>query len=160
MNQHIFLVSKESFKWLVFLRRFQKYFHTIQSSMKYRILQKPFFFLQNALKKNYWIFSQISFFTWKNKTYIHNWSLHPSARIIDPGSHTSYVVCGNFIHKWWDLQFKIDSDRQIFWETCHGNFILTLSFCQKSAERKSMKKYILYFVLMSGLGHEPWLFVR
>ena len=31
------------------------------------------------------------------------------------------------------------------------------SFCQKSTERKSPKKYFLYFVLMSGLGLEPWL---
>ena len=36
--------------------------------------------------------------------------------IIGPGlvSHTTYVVCVNFIHKWQDLQFKIDSERQIF----------------------------------------------
>ena len=25
--------------------------------------------------------------------------------------------------KWRDLQFKIDYERQIFWETFHGNFI-------------------------------------
>ena len=35
-------------------------------------------------------------------------------------------------------------------------FIHFQSFCQKSAESKSPKKYILYFVLMSGLGLEPW----
>ena len=34
-------------------------------------------------------------------------------------------------------------------------FIYFESFCQKSAERKSAKKYFLYFVLMSGLGLEP-----
>ena len=33
------------------------------------------------------------------------------------------------------------------------------SVCQKSADRKSLKKYFSYFVLMSGLGLEPWLFV-
>ena len=32
-------------------------------------------------------------------------------------------------------------------------------FCQKSAERKSPKKYFLDFVLMSDLGLEPWLYV-
>ena len=37
-------------------------------------------------------------------------------------------------------------------------FLFTPSiFWQKSAERKSPKKYILYFVLMSGLGLESWL---
>ena len=43
----------------------------------------------------------------------------------------------------------------MFGETFHGNFICSQSFCQKSAERKSPKKYFLYFVLMFGLGLEP-----
>ena len=38
---------------------------------------------------------------------------NPSVRIIDLVSHTTYVVCVNFIHKWRDLQFKVDSERQI-----------------------------------------------
>ena len=29
-------------------------------------------------------------------------------------SHTTYIVCVNFIHKCWELQFKVDSERQIF----------------------------------------------
>ena len=37
--------------------------------------------------------------------------------------------------------------------------IYSQSFCQKSAERKSAKKYFSYFVLMSGLRFELWLFV-
>ena len=32
-------------------------------------------------------------------------------------------MCVNFIHKWRRLQFKVDSERQIFEETFHGNFI-------------------------------------
>ena len=39
---------------------------------------------------------------------------NPSARIIDLVSNTTYVVCVNFIHKWRDLHFKVDSERQIF----------------------------------------------
>ena len=39
---------------------------------------------------------------------------NPSVRIIDLVSQTTYVVCVNFIHKWRDLQFKDDSERQIF----------------------------------------------
>ena len=31
-------------------------------------------------------------------------------------------------------------------------------FYQKSVERKSPKEYFLCFVLMSGLGLEPWLY--
>ena len=42
-------------------------------------------------------------------TYIHNWHYNPSVRIIDLVSHTTYIVCVNFIHKWRDLQFKVDS---------------------------------------------------
>ena len=38
---------------------------------------------------------------------------NPSVSIIDLVFHTTYVVCVNFIHKWRDLQFKVDSDRQI-----------------------------------------------
>ena len=36
-----------------------------------------------------------------------------SVRIINLVSHTNYVVCVNFIHKWWDLQFKVDCERQM-----------------------------------------------
>ena len=37
-----------------------------------------------------------------------------SVRIIDQASYTTHVVCINFIHKWRDLKFKVDSARQIF----------------------------------------------
>ena len=39
---------------------------------------------------------------------------NPSVRIIDLVSHTTYVVCVNFIHKWRDLQLKVDFKWQIF----------------------------------------------
>ena len=39
---------------------------------------------------------------------------NPSVRIIDLVSHTTYVVCVNFMHKWRGLQFKVDSEQQIF----------------------------------------------
>ena len=98
--------------------------------------------------------------SWNPSTYTYIIGhYNPSVRIIDLVSHTTYVVCVNFIHKWRDLQLKVDSERQIFWETFHGNFIYSQSFCQKSAERKSPKKYFSHFILMSGLGLEPWLFV-
>ena len=92
-----------------------------------------------------------------HRIHIHTYVIghyNPSVRIIDL---VSLDVCVNFIHKWRDVQFKIDSERQIFWEPFHGNYIFSQSFCQKSAERKSPKKYFSYFVLMSGF--EPWLFV-
>ena len=72
-----------------------------------------FFFLENGNRKpsSNWKPSYI--------TYIIG-HYNPSVRIIDLVSHTTYVVCVNFIHKWRDLQFKVDSERQIFWETFHG----------------------------------------
>ena len=51
--------------------------------------------------------------------YIHTYIIghyNPSVNIIDPVSHITYVVCVNFVHKWRDLQFKIDSERQTFSE--------------------------------------------
>ena len=53
-------------------------------------------------------------------TYI-NGHYNPSARIIDLVSHTPYFVCVNFTHKWWNLQFKVDSKRQISQKLFHGN---------------------------------------
>ena len=47
------------------------------------------------------------------------------------------------------------SDR-FFEKLCMAIFIYPQSFCQKSFERKSSKKYFLYFVLMSGLGFDPF----
>ena len=76
-----------------------------------------------------------------------------SVRIIDLVSHTTYVVFVNFIHKWRHLQFKVDSARQIFWKTFHGNFIYR--FFARNLLRKLPKKYFSYFVLMSGLGLDP-----
>ena len=39
---------------------------------------------------------------------------NPSVGIIDLVSHTTYIVCFNFIHKWRELQVKVDSKLQIF----------------------------------------------
>ena len=71
-------------------------------------------------------------------------------------SHTIYAVCVHVIH----VQFKIDSERQIFEKLFHGNFILSQSFFQISAERQLPKKYsFLYFVLLEiydrGLNRRP-----
>ena len=77
---------------------------------------------------------------------------NPSVRIIDLASDTTYVVCVNFIHKWGTCSF--------FEKLFHGNFFYSQSFCQKSTERKSSKKYFSYYVLMSGLGLETWRYVK
>ena len=63
-------------------------------------------------------------------------------------SRNTYVVCVKFIHEWLDLQFKIDSERQIIEKLFHGRLIYSQSFCQESVERKS-PKYIYFYSLMS-----------
>ena len=53
---------------------------------------------------------------------------NPSVRIIDLVSHTTYVVCVNFIHKWRELQFTVDSERQIFLRNFSWQFYLLSEF--------------------------------
>ena len=77
---------------------------------------------------------------------------NPSVRITEKVSHTTHVVCVNFIREWLDLQFNIDSERQIFEKLFHGRFIYSQSFCQKSTERKSPKKYFSYLIFDDWLG--------
>ena len=82
--------------------------------------------------------------------YIHTYIIghyNPSAKIIDLVSHTTYVVCVNFIHKWRDLQFTVDSERHIFWKTFHGNFILLSEFLPEICWGEIVEEIFLYFVL-------------
>ena len=80
-------------------------------------------------------------------TYIHNWPLQPfSQDYCFLVSHTTYVVWVNFIHKW-----STPNDRFFFEKHFMAILCSCQSFCQKSVERKSPKKYFSYLVLMSGL---------
>ena len=72
-------------------------------------------------------FFRKSYITGYPFTYIYTYIIkhyNPSVRIIDPVSHTNYVVCVNFIHKWRDLQFKVDSEQQIFLRNFSWQFYL------------------------------------
>ena len=75
---------------------------------------------------------------------------NPSVRIIDL---TPLMLCVLILYisgETYSLN-SISNDRFLFsWETYHGNYICSQSFCQKSAERKSPKKYFSYLILMSG----------
>ena len=53
---------------------------------------------------------------------------NPSVRIINSVFRTTYVVCINFIHKWQDKQFKVDSERQIFVRNFSLQFYLLSEF--------------------------------
>ena len=81
----------------------------------------------------------------------------PSVRIIDVVSHTTYVVCVNFIHKWRDLQSKVDSERRIFWEIFHGKFLFTLRVFAKNLLRGNRRwsTFRIFFLCLawdSNLG--------
>ena len=79
-----------------------------------------------------------------------------SVRIIYLVSHTTYVVCVNFIHKWRDLQFK----RQIFSDNFHGSFNLPTKFLPEIYwEEIAEEMPFFVFCFDSGLGFEPWLYV-
>ena len=71
--------------------------------------------------------------------------------------HTIYVVCINFMHEWRKLQFKNDFERQIFKKLFRDRFIYFQEFLVRNLLRESRRRIIvLYFVLMSGIGFEPW----
>ena len=86
-------------------------------------------------------------------TYIHTYIIghyNPSIRIIDLVSHSTYVVCVNFIHKWRDLQFKVDFKRQIFWETFRDNFIFTFRVFARNLLRGNRRRNIMRILFWWG----------
>ena len=73
--------------------------------------------------------------------HANNWPLQLFSQDYGLASHTTHVVCVNFIREFRDLQCNVDSERYIFGKLFPGRFIYSPSFCQKSAEKKSSKKY-------------------
>ena len=72
----------------------QKTFKELQQSIGYIIL-------------NFGVMDTVTILLPSLNTYIIG-HYNSSVRIIDLVSHTTYVVCVNFIHNWRDLQFKVD----------------------------------------------------
>ena len=68
-----------------------------------------------------------SFFFGLHK-YIYNWPLQPFSQNFGLVSHTTYVVCVNFIRDWREVQFSVNSERQILDKLFHGIFILLSEF--------------------------------
>ena len=80
--------------------------------------------------------------------------MYIAVSIIDLVSHNTYVVCVNlYIHKWRNLQFKVDSERQIFWETFHENFILLSEFLPEICWEEITEEILFVFCF----DVEPWL---
>ena len=61
--------------------------------------------------------------------YIHNWPLQHASQDYGLASHTTHVVCVNFIRDWRDLEFNADYKRQIFGKLFNGRFIYSRSRC-------------------------------
>ena len=78
---------------------------------------------------------------------------NPSVRIIDLISHTTYVVCVNFIHMWRDLQFKVNSEQQIFLRKFSWQFLFTLRVFARNLLRGNCRRNtfrILFWCLAWG----------
>ena len=75
------------------------------------------------------------FFPFRNLTYTHNWPLHLFCQDYGLTSHTTHVVCINFIHEWRHLHFTVDSEKQIFVNNFNVRFSYPQSFCLKFSFR-------------------------
>ena len=101
-------------------------------------MRLTFILLVGTLISNIVVFVAQKTHTWSSRSQCANGPIcmhtyiighyNPSVGVINLVFHTTYVVCVNFIYKWRALQFKDDCERQIFWETFHGNFYLLSGF--------------------------------
>ena len=99
--------------------------------------------LRESLPKKYFFILR---FIWECLTWGLNRDLTPNKSVFYVQDYGDFIIRLHtyIIHNWLDL--NVDSERQIFKKLSHGRFIYSQSFCQKSAERKSPKKYFSYFI--------------
>ena len=85
--------------------------------------------------------------------------IQPFSQDYSLASHTTYVLCVNFIRMWWDLEFNVDSERQIFEKLFQG--FLFSEFLKEICWEEIGEEifFFSYFVLMPDLGYEPELYV-
>ena len=126
------------------------------------IFLKETIFPSEGCVKTLWWCTGMSFYNIRNKakikivtfistssrssliTYIHNWSLQPFSQVYNLYSHRTYVVCVNFMHGWRDLQFIIDSERQIF-ERLFMAILFTPRVFTRNLLRRSRQRNIFIF---------------
>ena len=93
---------------------------------------------------------------------IHNWPLQPFSQnygLASPTTfHTTHIVCVNCGLKGRELQFKTDSEQQIFEDIFRGRIYFTLRVFARNL-RIAEAIFFSYFVLMLDLGYEPGLCV-
>ena len=92
------------------------------------------------------------------KSYDH---YNPSVGIIDLVSSATCFVCVNFYTFVAGRSYSLEStsDDRFFEKPFLVNLFTHRVFCQKYSERKSPKKYYLYFILMSGPALESCFYV-
>ena len=84
---------------------------------------------------------------------------NPSLRITDLVT-TPLMLCALTLYmNGGTYSLKSTPKHKFFEELFLAIFIYSQTFCQKSAGRKSPKKYFSYFLLMSGLALEPRRYV-
>ena len=86
------------------------------------------------------------------KNLIH--TLQPLSKDYGLASHTSHVVCFNFIHDSKDQQFNVDSERQIFWATFSWQvYLLSRVFSRNllKGNRRRNIFFLLRFDAWSGI---------
>ena len=84
---------------------------------------------------------------------IHNWSLQPFKQDYWPSfSHHLCCVCKNLIHKWRDLQYKVDSEWQIFEKLFVANLFTLRVFARNllRGNRRRNTFCILFWCLAWG----------
>ena len=88
---------------------------------------------------------------------------NPSVRIIDLVSHTTYVVCVNFIHKWRYLQFlkPTPNDKNIFFffRNFSWQFYLLSEVLSEICWEKIAEEILFVFCFDIWPWLEPWLYI-
>ena len=82
-------------------------------------------------------------------SYIHTYIIghyNPSVRITAELLTPLMLRALNFIREWRDLQFNIDSERQIFEKLFHGRFIFTLKVLLKIRWEEVAEEIFFYFI--------------
>ena len=77
-------------------------------------------------------------------TYIHNWPLQPFSQDYGLASHTTHVMCVNFIRERRDLEFNVDSERQIFLRNFFMAVLFTLRVFARNLLRGSRRRNIFF----------------
>ena len=63
-------------------------------------------------------------------TYMRNCPLQPFIQDYGLASHTTHIVCVNFIREWRHLELNVDSEWQFFEKLFHVNFIYSEFFAR------------------------------